>query len=377
MNDCGDARYTNGLAFVARTLTTFDWHIIRRIFHGYVLLVVSLIAFFILLHYLEYIDDFLDRKAPMRSIYTVYYPSYIPEIIRLISPLALFLSATYVTGRLAQSFQVIALQTGGVPLYRLLLPYCSIGVATSLLMLGLGGWLAPHTNQTVLAYDALYLKDAPKQIDISGIHRQNDPQSVVTVGYYDRRTDTAYRVLLQRFDTNGQLIERIDAQSMVWRDSLWHVPFAVVRAFEGQSESRFVITNLDTLLRVFPRDLARTERDIETMTIPVAASYIDALRRSGTDNIGRAEVGYYTKYTYPLANLIVVLLALPLACRRRRGGQAVQVGLGLLVAFSYLAVQKLTEPFGYSGDLDVRITAIAPHALFFMGAFLALLWSRK
>ena len=359
------------------TLTTFDWHIIWRIFRGYGLLVVTLIVFFILLHYLESIDDFLDRRAPLHKIYTVYYPSYIPEIVRLISPLAIFMSAIYVTGRLAQSLQIIALQTGGVTLYRLLIPYSIVGLTTSLLMLGMGGWLAPQTNQTVLAYDALYLKDAPKQIDVSRIHRQNDPHSVVIVGYFNRRSATAHRVLLQRFDTTGQLVERMDAQMMVWRDSLWHIPYAVVRTFEGDIETLYPVANLDTLLRVFPRDLARTERDIETMTIPVAADYVDGLRRSGTDHIGRAEVGYYTKYTYPLANLIAVLLALPLACRRRRGGQAVQVGLGLLVAFSYLAVQKLTEPFGYSGDLDTRIAAIAPHALFLIGAFLALARSRK
>ena len=62
-------------------------------------MVIALIVFFILLHYLEYVDDFLDREAPMNEIYTIYYPSYIPEIVRLISPLAVFLSCVYVTGK--------------------------------------------------------------------------------------------------------------------------------------------------------------------------------------------------------------------------------------------------------------------------------------
>ncbi|MDE2955617.1 MAG: LptF/LptG family permease [Bacteroidota bacterium] len=357
-------------------MVTFDWHIIKRVTGSYVLLVAGLILFFILLHYLEHIDDFLDSKAPLTRIYTVYYPSYIPEIVRLISPLALFLAAIYVTGKLAQRLEIIALQTGGVALYRLLIPYSLVGLAASALMLTVGGWLAPRTNQTVLDYDSLYLKDAPKQVDISDIHLQNDPLSVITVGYFNRRTSTAHRVLLQRFSTDGQLTERIDAQTMVWRDSVWHIPYGTVRAFDGDRETRRVAVSIDTILQVFPRDLARTERDIETMTIPVAADYVDALRRSGTADIGHAEVGYYTKYTYPLANLIVMLIALPLACTRRRGGQAVQIGLGLLVAFSYLAVQKLTEPFGYSGELDPMLTAALPHAVFLIGALMALRWSR-
>ena len=358
-------------------MVTFDWHVIKRIGGGYVLLVVSLILFFILLHYLEHIDDFLDSGAPMNKIYSVYYPSYIPEIIRLISPLALFLAAIYVTGKSAQSLEIIALQTGGVALVRLLIPYGIIGVSATGLMLFVGGWLAPLTNQTVLEYDSLYLKDAPKQVDISEIHLQNDPLSVITVGYYNQRTSTAHRVLLQRFDDAGRLVERIDGQTMAWRDSVWHLPYGVVRTFRDSLETRSVLVGIDTVLRVFPRDLARTQRDIEAMTIPVAASYVDALRRSGTDEIGHAEVGYYTKYTYPLANLIVVLIALPLACTRRRGGQAVQIGLGLLVAFSYLAVQKLTEPFGYAGELDPLLTAAAPHVVFLIGALTALVKSRS
>lgn len=357
-------------------MVTFDWHIIKRVAGSYVLLVASLVLFFILLHYLEHIDDFLDRKAPMGKIYSVYYPSYVPEIIRLISPLALFLASIYVTGQLAQSLQIIALQTGGVALYRMLLPYSLIGLVASCLMLIVGGWVAPRTNQTILDYDSLYLKDAPKQVDISDIHLQNDPTSVITVGYFNQRTSTAHRVMLQRFSGDGQLIERIDGQTMAWRGSSWHLPYGVVRTFEHGIESRRVLVDIDTVLQVMPRDLARTERDIETMTIPVASGYVDALRRSGTDDIGHAEVGYYTKYTYPLANLIVVLIALPLACTRRRGGQAVQIGLGLLVAFSYLAVQKMTEPFGYSGELDPVLTAVLPHAVFFVGALMALRWSR-
>ena len=61
----------------------------------------------------------------------------------------------------------------------------------------------------------------------------------------------------------------------------------------------------------------------------------------------------------------------------RRGGQAVQIGLGLAMAFAYLAAQKLTEPFGYSGELDPVLTAFVPHVLFFLIALLMLMRARK
>ena len=195
--------------------------------------------------------------------------------------------------------QMTALQTSGVSLYRLLVPYALVACLLTGTMLWFNGWVVPVTNQTVLTYDGLYLKDAPRQIDISDIHRQNSPGSIISVSYFDRRTNAAHRVSLQHFDSHGRLTQRIDSQRMVWQDSLWQLSDAVVRTFSKGTEKRRLVATLDTTLLVFPRDLARTERDIESMTIPVAAHYIEGLRRSGASNTGRPEVDYYTKFSYP------------------------------------------------------------------------------
>jgi lipopolysaccharide export system permease protein len=361
-------------------LTTFDRHIIARLVKGYLFMTGALIVFFILLHYLEFVDDFLDRGAEMSEVFKVYYPSYIPDIIRLTSPLSLFIACVYLTSKLAQELQLVALQTSGVSLYRLLRPYLLVALIITGTMVWFNGWIVPVTNQTVLDFESKYLKDAPRQLDLSDIHRQNTPGSIVSVSYFDRRTQIAHRVSLQKFDDARHLVERIDAPRMEWLDSLdvWRIQDAVVRTFSPEgTEQRDEIIEMDTLLNVFPRDLARTERDVESMTIPVASEYIASLRRSGAGNIGQPLVGYYTKFSYPFANLILVLIALPLAAVRRRGGQAVQLGLGLAIAFCYLAAQKLTEPFGYTGELPPLLTAWLPHALFFALALFLLARARK
>jgi len=354
-----------------------DRHIIVRMLSAYLLLTVVLVIFFVLIHYLEHIDDFLDRNASLRNIYLIYYPSFVPGIIQQVSPLALFLSAIFTTSRLSQSFQVIALQTSGVDLKRLLLPYVLLGICISGLLFVVGGWIAPITNQTVQSYDELYIKSRTPQIYISEIHRRNDPTSVLTVGYFDRRSNTAHRVQLQKFSPQGELIERVDAQQMVWSDSLWNFSYAVIRSFESGQETRTIASPLDTVLNVYPNDLARTERDIESMTINIATDYVDALQRSGLADIGRDMVGYYTKFAYPLTNFIVMLIALPLAVRRRRGGHTVQIGFGLLIAFIYLSAQKLTEPFGYTQEITPLLAVLLPHAIFLCGGVIACLLARK
>ncbi|HEX7069157.1 MAG TPA: LptF/LptG family permease, partial [Rhodothermales bacterium] len=148
-------------------MTTFDLHIIRRLLTGFLFLLAVLIVFYIVLHYVEFIDDFMDRGASQRDVFLVYYPNLVPEIVRLTTPLALFLTCVYLTGRLAQEFQILALQTSGVSLYRLMVPFTLVGVILTAAIFAFSGWIVPVTNDTVLDFEQQYLKDAPRQLDIT------------------------------------------------------------------------------------------------------------------------------------------------------------------------------------------------------------------
>ena len=360
-------------------MNRFDRHVAFRLLYSFAGLCAVLIVFFIVLHYVEFIDDFLDRGATMRRVFGVYYPAYVPEIVKLISPLALFLACVYVTGKLAQTLQLSALQTNGVSLYRLLTPYLLIGCVVTGSMFWFNGWIVPRTNRVVLQFERQYLKDAPRVVDVNDIHRQNRLGAYLTIAYYDQHNRIAHQVSFQRFSETHVLTQRIDAPSMTWIDSLslWRIRNPVIRTFTGPTETRRLATHVDTVLEIRPRDLARTERDVESMTIPAASQHIRNLERSGAGEMGRTKVGYHTKFAWPAANLILVLIAVPLSAVRRRGGQALRIGMGLLTAFLYLALQKLVEPFGYTGALPPAIAVWLPHLLFLAGAIILLIRVRK
>ena len=360
-------------------LTSFDRHIIRRFFAGVIYLVAALIVFFIVLHYVEYIDDFFDRGATQTEVFQVYYLNYIPEIIRLTSPLAVFLSCVYLTGKLSQKLEIAALQTSGVSLYRLMLPFVLVSIVISGFMFWFNGWVVPNSNQVVIEFEQRYLRGKQIQIDLHDVHRQSQPGSVVVVGYYDRFARIANDVSIQDFSEQRTLGRRVDADRMVWVDSTstWRLENVTRRNFDGKDwpiieETDFV----DTLLTVLPRDFARTEREVESMTVDDAREYIESLKRSGASNTGRTRVAYYNKFAYPFANLIVVFIGMPLAAVRRRGGQAMQIGLGLLVSFFYLATMKIVEPFGYEDALSPEVATWLPHALFMLFGII-LLWRVK
>jgi lipopolysaccharide export system permease protein len=360
-------------------MTLFDRHIARRLLGGYAAFVLALIVFFVVLHYLEYVDDFLDRDASMAEVLRVYYPSYVPEIIRLTSPLALFLSGLYLTTRLSAELQLTALYAAGVSLGRILRPFLLVALLVAAVQFWMGGYLVPHTQRTVIAFEAKYLGDGATQPDVSDLHRQNATGSYLTVGFYSPGDTTAYRVTLADYDERAQPTALLSSTRMEWADSLgvWRLYDGVQRRYapDGSvSLTRFQV--LDTLLNIRPRDLAQTERDVETMTVDEAQAHLAQLRRTGSGNLRVSQVGLLSKFTYPLAHLALALLCVPLGAPRRRGGAAVAFGVGLLLALIYLALQKIVEPFGYTGLASPLFVTLMPHVVF-AGVGLVLFWRAR
>ena len=356
-------------------LTRFDWHVLRRFLAGSALLVVLLALTFVTLDFSEYVDDFLDRGATTGQIFGSYYLYYLADIVRQTSPLALFLSAVYVTARLAQSMQLTALQMAGVSTWRYLRPFLLVAVLVTAGMVAFSGWVVPRANARLLDFQNEFYRDAPEDSGGSEIYRQIAPGVIVTARYFDREQQQAFQVSVVSLadSARGGVTRRLDAGQMQWVDSLstWQARDVTLRSFSDTRETYRQLADLDTAIAVLPRDLAQSERDAERMTLPEARDYVASLERAGVQERGRPGVAYHSKVAYPFANLVLVLLAVPLAARRRRGGQAIQLALGLGVAFVYLAVQKVVEPLGYVQTLPPVVAAWLPHAAF---AVLAVVW---
>ena len=348
-------------------MTRFDWHVLRRFLAATGLLLALLVATFIVVDFGEFVDDFLDRGATTGQIFGTYYPSYIPDIVRITSPLALFLAAVYVTARLAQSMQLTAVQMAGVSTWRYLRPFLLVGVGVTVLMVGFNGWVVPRATAVRMEFQDAYYRDAPDGAGASEIYRQAAPGVVVSARYFDAGQGQAYGVSVVTLDSAAGVRRRLDAGDMTWDDSLatWRARDVTLRSFSDSGAETFrQLAELDTAIAVRPRDLAQSERDAERLTLPEARAYVASLERAGVRERGRQEVAYHSKLAYPFANLVMVLLGVPLAARRRRGGQAAALALGLVVAFVYLAVQKTVEPLGFVQEIPPALAAWGPHVAF-------------
>lgn len=166
---------------------------------------------------------------------------------------------------------------------------------------------------------------------------------------------------------------------MAWNEdeSRWKLKTVIVREFSSSGYVESTISELDTTLSIYPRDLSRSTSDIYQLTYSEAIDYIDSIERSGAGNVNLPKVQFYGRLVYPLSIIIVIIVGFAVASVRRRGGKGLYLAAGLAISFLYLAFMKIAEPFGYYGTISPAIAASIAHISFFIVGLFLLISAKK
>lgn len=361
-------------------LNRYDRFAFFAVLRMLLLMVLFLIFIFILIDFSENSDDFTDRGAPLEAIWSDYYVHYIPEMARLISPVALFLAILLIVGQMAQRLEIVALKAAGISMYRLFLPFLTLSILIGTALFWLDSSIVPHANKARTAFEKKYLKNSKtRQMEFTRIYRQENKDAMLSISSFEGSRNTGYTIKYFKYDSTDQLKYTMDARRMKWidEDSVWNFEDIKFRRFHetGYEESR--IESMDTTLTIFPRDIARTSSDIYQQTYKEAFYYISALERSGADRIDQPRVQLYGRLLYPFGCIVVCLIGFAISTRRLKGGRGILLAMGLGISFIYLAAMKITEPLGSNGKIEPFIAVMSPHVFFLLIGLVLLITSRK
>ncbi len=103
----------------------FDRYIIRQFITTALFSLLAVLVVFIVIDAMEKLDDFIDRQAGW-GIIAQYYLFFVPEIIKLIIPVAMLLASLFVTARLSTQNELTAMKSSGISLYRIMVPYMAV-----------------------------------------------------------------------------------------------------------------------------------------------------------------------------------------------------------------------------------------------------------
>jgi len=173
---------------------------------------------------------------------------------------------------------------------------------------------------------------------------------------------------------------------MEWKEdsAVWVLYNAVRRDFRTDStlpvQRREDVADFDSLslgkLVITPDVILRMQQKPEEMGLEDFRDYIERQRRAGSD-IARLLVDYHGKIAFPFASVIVVFFCVPFASVKLRSGLAVQFGISILLLFIYLVSQKMSQIFGYNGNIHPLLAAWLPNLLFLLAGSIIMVRVQK
>lgn len=339
----------------------FDIYIIRKFLGSYIFSIILLLAIVVMFDVNEKLDAVLT--APLKATVFDYYLNFLPYFANQFSPLFTFIAVIFFTSKMADNSEIIAILSSGISFHRLLVPYLVSAAVIAAFSYALAAYVIPPANIQRIEYTNTYVKN--KRVEYgTNIQLQVEPGVIAYMARYDNKSHSGQRFSLEKFD-GKTMRSRLTAQSVKY-DTLYHwtVNNYVIRDFNGLRETIRRGNRLDTIIPIEPRDFLISDKDQETLTSPELRQYIARQKERGVANIKNFEIELARRNAMTAAAFILTIIGMSLSARKIKGGMGINIGLGLLLSFTYILFSTVTATFAVSGYTSPTIAMWIPNAIY-------------
>lgn len=339
----------------------FDAYIMKKFLGTFLFAILVLLAIVIVFDINEKLDAMLT--APLKETVFKYFLNFLPYFANQFAPLFVFITVIFFTSKLADHSEIIAMMSSGISFKRLMIPYLVSAAIIAAGTLVLALYVIPPANVKRIEYTNQWVKN--KRVDFGdNIQLQVKPGIMAYISRYDNTTKRGYQFTMEEFKGNT-LVSRITANSVTY-DTLgrWKLNEYSIRKFDGLKETLRRGSSIDTMLDVEPRDFLISKNDQEMLTSPELRHYINKQKARGVANLQQFELEYEKRFAMTAAAFILTVIGLSLSSRKVRGGMGVNIGIGLLLSFSYILFMTVTQTFALSGFTSPRLAMWIPNIVY-------------
>ncbi len=359
-------------------LRKIDHYLLRSYLIALLVVIISTGLTIIVINMIEELSEFIDHDVPFVSILE-YYLFFGGWVLKSFFPMFVLLATLFSVTMLARRSEIMAMNTSGISMFRVALPLL---VITAVLATGhfyYNEYVFPPANKRRLEIKKFTIQKKSKEqySRARNIYRQIRPGHFYTIASFN-----VSRMQGQDFKmykaTNRNLSEIVTAKTILFRDSKWLAVDGTARYFDTTFQQSYA--QFDTLpipvIADKPDDLAKRMGKPEDMGLRELERYIDLMKRTGGPFL-RESIDLKMKYSYPAASVIILFISIPFAARSRRGGIAVSVAAGALIALVYFVLLRVMQSSGYNDKIPENVAAWGVNALFFVIGLIFMLRSNK
>ncbi len=338
-----------------------DWYIVKKFLGTFFFTLALILLIVIIFDISEKIDDFLEHDVSVTSIIFDYYINFIPYFGNLFSPLFIFISVIFFTSKMANDTEIIAILNSGMSFQRLLKPFMVSAVILGVLSFVLGNFIIPPSNSERIDFENKYLKHK-RYSRAKNIHMQIHPGQYIYMESFNSTRNIGYKFTLENFK-DGKLISKLKSDYIQY-DTLsykWTINKYEIREFISTGE---IISNgisIDTTINLSPDDFTKRKSLVETMNMFELNSYIAQEELKGSEQIVYHKIEKHKRIAFPFASIILTLIAVAIASRKTRGGIGIHLGLGILIAFTYILFMQVSTTFATNSNLEPALAVWIPN----------------
>jgi len=353
-------------------LLLLDKYIIKKFLGTFFYTLLLIIAIAIVFDLTEKVDDIFEKDIPVGELVRDYYLNFIPYFANLFTHLFVFISVVFFTSKMANQTEIVAILGSGMSFPRLLRPYLFSAALIGSFSFLLSSFVIPRANEGRMGFEYKYLKTNFNRF-YSNLHRQVSPGTFIYLESFKQETGVGFRFTIEDL-RKQQMQYKLSADYIRW-DSVggkWKLENYVMRKFQGKKESIRKGASLDTTFAFLPGDLALADDDVEMMNFFELNRFIEREELKGSEFVDFYLYEKHRRMASPMANIILTLIAVPLAGRKVRGGVGLHIGIGLGISFAYVMFMQVAFVFATGGGVNPAIAAWIPNACFFVLALILL-----
>ena len=340
-----------------------DKYIIKKFLGTFIFSIMLLLAIVVMFDINEKLDAMFT--APLKETLFDYFLNFLPFFMNQFSPLFTFISVIFFTSKMADNSEIIAILSSGISYRRLLVPYMFSAAVIATCSFILAAYIIPPSNIKVNAYTNKYVRN--KSVNYgTNIQLQVEPGVIAYMARYDKLTRMGSKFSLEKFEKK-KLVSRLTASNVRY-DTLynWHIDDYVIRDFDGMRETIKRGISMDTIIEMEPRDFLISQDDQETLTNAQLSEYIDRQKERGVANIKDFEIEYHKRFAMIGAAFILTVIGMSLSSRKVKGGMGFNIGVGLVLSFSYILFSTITSAFAVSGYTSALVAMWIPNVIYVM-----------
>ena len=298
-----------------------------------------------------------------------------PGHIYDVAPVAVLLGCIYTLVQLSSSSELIIMRTSGVSTFSIGMALLRIGAIFALLTFLVGELVTPITENTaqklklkakdeVIAQEfrsGLWVKDGASFVNIEEVLPDASLQNIH----------------IYEFDPDFRLRIINNAKTGYYENDHWNLINVTQTSFDSKKTvtTRFNHASWQSVIK--PELLNILLVVPEKMAVWNLYTYIHHLSENHQKTT-RQQIALWSKMTYPLACLVMVILALPFGFMpQRTGGISTKIVAGIMLGISYHVLDRLFVHVGLLNDWSPALSATLPTVLFLTAGVGLLAWMER